>query len=135
MAFRGINAIQDYAKDTEEEKKTISSSSEIIGGQTTTTTTTTPTPNIKQNLVGFTAKLWKRVGLILIILFTILVALSINSLVQSLFTGFSPDKEQSSLVLLIISQFLYAMVVTVGLVAAVALVAQQEIKQNAAARK
>jgi hypothetical protein len=64
----------------------------------------------------------------LIILFTILTAFAINALVESLLFGLSPNKTQSNLVLLIISQFLYGLVVTVGLVASVLLVAQQEAK-------
>lgn len=123
MAFRAFSVMKDFVEE-----------SELDPVPTTEGEINEPT-STKNELWKFTRGLWKRVGTIMIILFTILAALAINALVQSILLGVSPNKDHSSVVLIIISQFLYGVLVTIGLVAAILLVAQQEATTKRAKEK
>lgn len=105
MAFKAVPAIKELAADH------------------------TVNAAVQKEVIGSAVKLWRRIGLIILILFTILVALAVNSLVQSLFASLSPDKEEKSIVLLLVSQSLYLMVVTIGMVAAIVLLARADVKE------
>ena len=87
-------------------------------------------PTVSSELWKFAESFWKRIGIILTILFTILLSLGINNLVQNIILGFSPNKDPRDLVLLIISQTLYAIVLTIGLLAAIYFAARQEAKRK-----
>ena len=87
-------------------------------------------PTVSSELWKFAESFWKRIGIILTILFTILLSLGINNLVQNIILGFSPNKDPQDLVLLIISQTLYAIVLTIGLLAAIYFAARQEAKRK-----
>lgn len=90
----------------------------------------TPPEPPQQSLLHYTTKTWKKIGTVIIILFTILTALSINNLIQTILVGVSPTKEYSSIVQLILAQTVYVIVVTIGFVSAFLLVANQEYKNK-----
>ena len=121
MSVKAIPDIKNYLeKDT-------------TGTQMTNEIEPEPEPErktVKEQLVVYLNKFSYRMVLLLSILFIILVALSVNALVQSIFQGLSPDKEYNSIVLLIISNFLYMLVVATLLIGALLLVAYQEVKRS-----
>ena len=88
------------------------------------------TGTTKTTLLNYTARIWKKIGTILTILFTILIALSINALIQTILQGISPTKEYSGIVLVILSQTAYLIVVTIGLISALLFVGHQEYKNK-----
>lgn len=85
---------------------------------------------VSKELLSFGKEIWKKSGLMVIILLTILTAFSVNAFVQSLFQGLSPENDKNGILLRIISQLLYVLIISVFLIVTVLLVTRKEIRER-----
>jgi MFS family permease len=131
--FRATPEIKEFVQEGEAPVIAPPATSTLSPKETLLTSSSKESENVilQRKLVDYGRRVWKRVGLMVIILFTILSALAVNALVQSILQGLSPNKEHTSLVLLIISQLLYAILVSSLLIISVFLVMRREARQEA----
>lgn len=132
MAFRAIPEIKQFFEETEDESVEIPLESAPVSTPVSAATQVTPAElerqETKKKLIQYGTRVWKRVGLMVVILLTILTALAFNSLVQSFLQGLSPNKEHGSILLIIISQLLYALLVMTFLIIAVFFIIRKEAR-------
>lgn len=76
-------------------------------------------------LVDYGQRVWKRALTLILILLTILTALAINNLVNTFLHYLSPEKEKIGILTLIISQTLYALVLSVLLIVMIVILNRQ----------
>lgn len=131
MAFRAMPEIKQFLEESEEESHEPIPAPPPSPPSETLSTADIARVETKTKLIQYGTRVWKRVGLMVIILLTILTALALNSLVQSLLLGLSPNKEHGSIILIIISQLLYALLIMSFLIIGIFFIIRKEAREAA----